>query len=295
MIRRPPRSTLFPYTTLFRSGSARRGRRCAPSRARRSPGRRTPSDAPARAAPASRVVRRSDPDLQHVVVRCLGVRHVDALQLDAEAVLGLLQVVGVGAGEVAYVVAPQLHHVKARAHLDFTLGGGFLNDNIGDDVICPPQRPLRPGVGMQHALHAHVHQVAVLGEDRRYAVPVLVRRVGGHPVHAVRREQIDPVLPALAVEQLRLAVEKLLDLVLLLHARMYCAQAFIWLRIGASEVPQFGAVSTVPSFSMSWPWWRPKLTQSPPSEASPWWHFQKFRSEERRVGKECRSRWSPYH
>src|SRR5438309_915702 len=66
------------------------------------------------------------------------------------------------------------------------------------------------------------------------------------------------------------------SLVLLLHARMYCAQAFIWLRIGASEVLQFGAVSTVPSFSMSWPWWRPKLTQSPPSEASPWWHFQKF-------------------
>src|SRR3712207_9001322 len=25
MIRRPPRSTLFPYTTLFRSGAARRG------------------------------------------------------------------------------------------------------------------------------------------------------------------------------------------------------------------------------------------------------------------------------
>src|SRR5437667_5449610 len=25
MIRRPPRSTLFPYTTLFRSGSARNG------------------------------------------------------------------------------------------------------------------------------------------------------------------------------------------------------------------------------------------------------------------------------
>src|SRR3712207_8737439 len=26
MIRRPPRSTLFPYTTLFRSGTGRRGR-----------------------------------------------------------------------------------------------------------------------------------------------------------------------------------------------------------------------------------------------------------------------------
>src|SRR2546429_6589516 len=28
MIRRPPRSTLFPYTTLFRSVRVRRGRRC---------------------------------------------------------------------------------------------------------------------------------------------------------------------------------------------------------------------------------------------------------------------------
>src|SRR3712207_8613422 len=29
MIRRPPRSTLFPYTTLFRSETAKRGRRVA--------------------------------------------------------------------------------------------------------------------------------------------------------------------------------------------------------------------------------------------------------------------------
>src|SRR5215203_6821415 len=29
MIRRPPRSTLFPYTTLFRSGGPRRGRSAA--------------------------------------------------------------------------------------------------------------------------------------------------------------------------------------------------------------------------------------------------------------------------
>src|SRR5688572_31590566 len=31
MIRRPPRSTLFPYTTLFRSSKGRRVRRRAPS------------------------------------------------------------------------------------------------------------------------------------------------------------------------------------------------------------------------------------------------------------------------
>src|SRR3712207_8857168 len=40
MIRRPPRSTLFPYTTLFRSGPDRRGRhRPGETRARAAPGR----------------------------------------------------------------------------------------------------------------------------------------------------------------------------------------------------------------------------------------------------------------
>src|SRR5437588_6527836 len=33
MIRRPPRSTLFPYTTLFRSSSGPAGRSSAPARA----------------------------------------------------------------------------------------------------------------------------------------------------------------------------------------------------------------------------------------------------------------------
>src|SRR3712207_7808322 len=40
MIRRPPRSTLFPYTTLFRSGAARRrGRGLLPLPAARRPAR----------------------------------------------------------------------------------------------------------------------------------------------------------------------------------------------------------------------------------------------------------------
>src|SRR2546427_6898855 len=39
MIRRPPRSTLFPYTTLFRSGQSSSSRlRCRPHHARREPG-----------------------------------------------------------------------------------------------------------------------------------------------------------------------------------------------------------------------------------------------------------------
>src|SRR5262249_19202793 len=109
---------------------------------------------------------------------------------------------------------------------------------------------------VQHALHAYRHEVLVLGEDRGLAVPSLIRRVGRHPVHAVRREQIDPVLPLLAVQEVGLAVEELLDLVLEVHPQscMYRAQALIWLRIGASEVPMSGADSITPFFSMSRPW-----------------------------------------
>src|SRR2546430_13620297 len=51
MIRRPPRSTLFPYTTLFRSGdrrpSGQRGRRAGPTAAAR--GERGPPRAGGRA------------------------------------------------------------------------------------------------------------------------------------------------------------------------------------------------------------------------------------------------------
>ena len=32
-----------------------------------------------------------------------------------------------------------------------------------------------------------------------------------------------------------------------------------------------------------------------PASKKNWGWFEIFRSEERRVGKECRSRWSPYH
>src|SRR5258707_10516706 len=61
MIRRPPRSTLFPYTTLFRSCRGRRrqadrkraasgaGRRSPPSRAREARGHQSPA-APSRSA-----------------------------------------------------------------------------------------------------------------------------------------------------------------------------------------------------------------------------------------------------
>src|SRR2546430_10172821 len=49
MIRRPPRSTLFPYTTLFRSGRPRSGgRRAAPPGRSRPPRSRRCRDDPSR-------------------------------------------------------------------------------------------------------------------------------------------------------------------------------------------------------------------------------------------------------
>src|SRR2546426_3380265 len=57
MIRRPPRSTLFPYTTLFRSAS----RRGWPRRLPASPATRAPPCAPSRSTPsvAPRMLARS--------------------------------------------------------------------------------------------------------------------------------------------------------------------------------------------------------------------------------------------
>src|SRR5262245_54447736 len=129
---------------------------------------------------------------------------------------------------------------------------------------------------MQHALHAHVHQVLVFGEDCRHAVPRRVRGVRRNPVDAAGREEVDVVLPLFRIEQVRLVIEELLDRMLHVALRhrlfpMYCAHAFIWLRIGASDVPMFGPVSTTPAFSESRPKWRPNDTQSPPSDERPWW------------------------
>src|SRR5258708_24144313 len=78
MIRRPPRSTLFPYTTLFRSKSARPvssracGRRCPPELTRSSSRPRTRTTRPRRCTQARSEEHTSElqsPD--HLVCRLL--------------------------------------------------------------------------------------------------------------------------------------------------------------------------------------------------------------------------------
>src|SRR3989442_8556111 len=79
MIRRPPRSTLFPYTTLFRSRNRRWGQRRQRRelRQRRRPEGTVPASAPPPPAPGSQLPSRSEEhtsELQsrpHLVCRLL--------------------------------------------------------------------------------------------------------------------------------------------------------------------------------------------------------------------------------
>ena len=61
----------------------------------------------------------------------------------------------------------------------------------------------------------------------------------------------------------------------------------------SSSIANTEELRTVPLFFMAELGDQPKLLEKTPRYAGDL--FQKIRSEERRVGKECRSRWSPYH
>src|SRR2546422_2331573 len=74
MIRRPPRSTLFPYTTLFRSYRLRRRRRTAGGTPGARPPRQAPPPRPARQGRAPRRSEEHTSELQsrlHLVCRLL--------------------------------------------------------------------------------------------------------------------------------------------------------------------------------------------------------------------------------
>src|SRR5258708_28951830 len=67
-------------------------------------------------------------------------------------------------------------------------------------------------------------------------------------------------------------------------------------------VPKMGADETrraIEAADRAWPSWRAKTAKERAVILRKWFDLmmanQEDRSEERRVGKECRSRWSPYH
>src|SRR4051794_41325644 len=96
MIRRPPRSTLFPYTTLFRSGRSRRGPR-AMAAARGSHRRPRERGAAAGSDRKSTRLNSSHPSISYAVF-CLKKKKTYAvIALERrEVVVHRLQVVDVG-------------------------------------------------------------------------------------------------------------------------------------------------------------------------------------------------------
>src|SRR5438034_8869071 len=86
MIRRPPRSTLFPYTTLFRSAGPRTA-----SAARRGPARRAARSRGARrGSPAGNDVEPEDPVAIRPLERVRSEEHTSELQSHSDLVCRLL-------------------------------------------------------------------------------------------------------------------------------------------------------------------------------------------------------------
>src|SRR5262249_28296552 len=85
----------------------------------------------------------SHPCLQHVFVWSLCIHHVDALQLDAMAGLGHLEMMNIRTGEVAGHVVAELHHMEARADDEIAAFCVYLLDHdVADDMIGAPRRLL---------------------------------------------------------------------------------------------------------------------------------------------------------
>src|SRR5882757_10616246 len=128
------------------------------------------------------------------------------------AMLCLLEVMDVRAGEMAGRVVAEFHHMEARADDEISASRVLrLVGYVADDMISAPRRLLRPGARVGEPLLSHGHQVAVFPEDRRHAVAGGLLGCRRHPVSAVLGEQIDEILPVLAVEAFGLTVEELLD------------------------------------------------------------------------------------
>src|SRR2546426_9146943 len=88
MIRRPPRSTLFPYTTLFRSRRRRRG--LAPAALARGPAQRLERAAAARAPRAVRLGDRGGQRRDDALESVRSEEHTSELQSPCNLVCRLL-------------------------------------------------------------------------------------------------------------------------------------------------------------------------------------------------------------
>src|SRR5258708_1753133 len=173
MIRRPPRSTLFPYTTLFRSPRGRRARRAGGSSPARGGGRRSPPR-------AGDVLRRSDRLLGGHVEEVQPVRvqaEPDALvhlhshgRLDARH-----ETVGAGLDVEQDLRAERLHDVDDRVErVPGRVGAGGDVQVLGPDTECHALALVRLEVARACRRHQNA-EAARLGRQRAMARPTATR------------------------------------------------------------------------------------------------------------------------
>src|SRR6266850_2939719 len=143
-----------------------------------------------------------------------GVHQVHALVRDLECIaclfipIGPQPVLDQRAVEPLFLVA-ELHYRERRRHAQ--LGRGFAQDgNIAHLMHGARQRLTRVRARMPDLLHAQLEERAVVVDDRRGLVRILLAVLERHPVGRVLREELEPLLVALRVQQPCLVIQELL-------------------------------------------------------------------------------------
>src|SRR3712207_4243516 len=259
MIRRPPRSTLFPYTTLFRSTVTERW---LPVRrvGLYVPGGLAPllssvvmNVVPAQIAGVESIAVASPPQRDHGGLPDPGV-------LAACALLGVTEVYAVGGAQAVAVFG---YGAGSCEPVDMVTGPGNV-------YVTAAKRLLRGLIGIDS--EAGPTEVAILADDTADPAHVAADLIS-HAEHA-------PLAGAVLVTP----SEALAGAVLDLAPAQVAATKHSDRITTALDGPQSGVV-LVDDLDAGI-----RVVDAYAAE-----HLEIQRSEERRVGKECRSRWSPYH
>src|SRR3989449_11666816 len=141
MIRRPPRSTLFPYTTLFRS---RRNRRGARDDARRGPRALSPCGETLEGAHVLNSHELPDAKLQEIAQR-LGARAAERLDVERTAEAVVAQLRTEPRAEVRVLGWIQPAWLRIAAVLLLLIGAGVVALNVRGPQPTTPLPPASAG------------------------------------------------------------------------------------------------------------------------------------------------------
>ena len=166
-------------------------------------------DAAARRRPRRPRLKRHREGLEHPVA----VDQVDAFPGDLEPPIRLPpQQVTATPAIAGLLVEAVFQHRHGGMHQDFAVLDLLVDLDIRHGMDGAAGRLLRMDPGVIEARKAGLHHRAIVEEDRYAVIGVLQIGRGGDPVIAILGEQVHPFLEAAFVEQSRLEIEEVLDL-----------------------------------------------------------------------------------